>query len=51
MIKELFDATGGNLEVLKKAIPDVEALNLVLAIGSGNVDKMKTNIDGLKEAT
>jgi len=39
VIKDVYDATGGNLEQLRKLIPEVDATKLVVALATTQYDK------------
>ena len=41
VIKDVYDATGGNTEQLRKLIPEIEATKLVVALATTQYDKFK----------
>lgn len=43
--KDVFDATDGNLELLRKLIPEIEAQKLVVALATTQYDKFKLSLD------
>lgn len=43
--KEIYDAVGGNLEQLRKLIPEVEAQKLIVALATTQNDKYKISLD------
>lgn len=43
--KEVYDATGGNLEILRKLIPEIEAQKLIVAIATTQNDLYKKSLD------
>lgn len=43
--KEVYDATGGNLEILRKLIPEIEASKLIVALATTQNEKYKIALD------
>jgi len=49
-LNAISDATGGSLEKMKKLIPSVEALPVILAVTGKNTAKVTKNIEAMKNA-
>ena len=49
--KDVFDATGGNLELLRQLIPEIQAMQLVTALATDQWEDFAIKVDNLGEAT
>lgn len=51
VIEDVYDATDGNIEVLRRLIPEVEAQKLIVALATEQNGKYRESIDQLSTST
>lgn len=50
VLKDVYNASGGNIEIMRKFIPEVTALTAVQALATTQAGKYSENLDGLKDS-
>lgn len=47
VLKDVYNASGGNMEIMRKFIPEVTALSAVQALATTQTERYSQNLDGL----